>query len=219
MWAFYFGLYQCVDTRCPLIIVYAWCPSPKNILKESISTLRDKKKQERHMTSKETFISFPQCTNVAKRNNDLFQRHALFRKIVHWHQNFHWNDARNFRSLSGSGGLKLSCIQPWSSSVGTSPSLGKVFKLRSDANCKKEWFGGQDGTCSYSNQIRWCMLKTCLRRVMRRSGKKTSSFWASTVWYNQIMGATPSLSSTPHWVCTRLEIRPDKGVRRAPVHR
>ena len=37
----------------------------------------------------------------------------------------------------------------------------------------------------------------CLRRVMRRSGKKTSSFWASTVWYNQIMGATASLSS-PH---------------------
>ena len=25
--------------------------------------------------------------------------------------------------------------------------------------------------------------------------KKTSSFWASTIWYNQIMGATASLSS------------------------
>ena len=34
-----------------------------------------------------------------------------------------------------------------------------------------------------------------LRRVMRSSGKKTSSFWASTIWYNQIMGATASLSS------------------------
>ena len=39
----------------------------------------------------------------------------------------------------------------------------------------------------------------CGRRVMRRSGKKTSSFRASTVWYNQIMGATASLSS-PHIV-------------------
>ena len=30
---------------------------------------------------------------------------------------------------------------------------------------------------------------------MRSSGKKISSFWASTIWYNQIMGATASLSS------------------------
>ena len=42
-----------------------------------------------------------------------------------------------------------------------------------------------------------CETWACLRRVMRRSGKKTSSFWAPTVWYNQITGATASLSS-PH---------------------
>ena len=47
---------------------------------------------------------------------------------------------------------------------------------------------------------------------MTRSGKKTSSFRVSTVWYNQIMGATASRSSPQHWVCTRLEIRPDKYV-------
>ena len=34
---------------------------------------------------------------------------------------------------------------------------------------------------------------TYLRRVMRRFGKETSSFWASTVCYNQIMGGTASL--------------------------
>ena len=36
---------------------------------------------------------------------------------------------------------------------------------------------------------------SCLRIVMRISGKKNSSFWASTVLYNQIIGATAALSS------------------------
>ena len=39
-------------------------------------------------------------------------------------------------------------------------------------------------------------FQTCLRRVMRRSGKKSSSFRASTIWHNQMMGATASLLST-----------------------
>ena len=59
----------------------------------------------------------------------------------------------------------------------------------------------------WSNTCSWIVHQQCLalissiisylRRVMRRFGMKTSSFQASTVCYNQIMGATASLSS-PH---------------------
>ena len=82
-------------------------------------------------------------------------------------------------------------------------NIGCSFSCNEPAKCKRL---GRSGTFMAKWFRRWTLeftwveaphLDSCLRRVMRRSGKKSSSFRASTVWYNQIMGATASLSS-PH---------------------